>query len=244
MQISNWIMLPWFQSCTKKKEKPLEEAITPIITVVFQPLAAKQSRCRSLLQICLCLRLVISNIKTHLWADALDKFTILSATGQQITEGLTLPLSLSCTQRVSFSPHQFRCHWSRCGAAICVPQPLSHYFYHSLHPLPLKTFVVKQLGREHQRRHWWFDRFFHLAEDCSVTDIWHRPLRCWGKSTHLLSSFRTEARAYEVIPLHIYVSNILMRAPANTFTDWQVDMQTHTLATNSIPTTFWAMLLS
>lgn len=40
-------------SVLHKKGKPLQEAITPIITVFRQPLAAKQSRLRSLLQICL-----------------------------------------------------------------------------------------------------------------------------------------------------------------------------------------------
>lgn len=79
-------------SVPHKKGKPLQETITPIITVVCQPLAAKQSTVQIAIvdwpspQAC--------NSKYHLGLNGPDKCTILSVTGQQIITGLRLPLGL------------------------------------------------------------------------------------------------------------------------------------------------------
>lgn len=89
-------------SVLHKKGKPLQEAITPIITVFRQPLAAKQSRLRSLLQICLPPPQACNFKYQHLSLGGCPRHIYhFCPSGSQIRTGLKLPLSLSCT-RIEF----------------------------------------------------------------------------------------------------------------------------------------------
>lgn len=89
-------------SVLHKKGKPLQEAITPIITVFRQLLAAKQSRLRSLLQICLPPPQACNFKYQHLSLGGCPRHIYhFCPSGSQIRAGLKLPLSLSCT-RIEF----------------------------------------------------------------------------------------------------------------------------------------------
>lgn len=130
-------------SVLHKKGKPLQEAITPIITVFRQPLAAKQSRLRSLLQICLPPPQACNFKYQHLSLGGCPRHIYhFCPSGSQIRAGLKLPLSLSCTRiEFFFLPHISSGVTGQDPVLLYVYFSLVNFFFHIifsvLYPEPL-----------------------------------------------------------------------------------------------------------